>query len=312
MNCAQFAGMRQDDLREESDYASTYETEGSMSDRDMDIHPPVTGEHMLEGMKGIVSSIGDVDAVTAAIVEKLESLGSAISTVQIVEKLESLGRAISTVQFDMTWMRDDMRGVLGGMEKLRENVCEMRGAHMEVERLREQISLYECTGQTYKSGASAAMQGGATAEGAKQGNPNHHHHDEVGLKDVHTVAECSILETQLHNMEADNAIHNLSSTEEGVETTGLTRRRRQQDCPHLHVHKHGQLERWTQLTTRKHSINICALVPRCVHRGLPDPCGLSSLQPSAKCQRQLEQGLNEVKAGWAQSVRGSPELKKQN
>ena len=112
-------------------------------------------------------------------------------------------------------MRDDMRGVLGGMEKLRENVCEMRGAHMEVERLREQISLFECTGQTYKSGASAAMQGGATAEGAKQGNPNHHHHDEVGLKDVHTVAECSIRETQLHNMEADNAIHNLSSTEEG-------------------------------------------------------------------------------------------------
>ena len=191
--------MQKDGVPEESDYASSYDTEASMSDRDLDVVAPDPGEKLLDSLKAIVSSIGAMDAVHAAFMEKLASLES----------------AISTVQFDMKAQRDNMRGIQGAMENMSEDLCEMRGAHMEVERLREQISLNKVMGSTYKPTTMPDLQGGAPAKGGTQGMLHVIHDDEVGVNVATDGAECSIRETQLHNMDADTTIHNLSSPEEG-------------------------------------------------------------------------------------------------
>ena len=52
---------------------------------------------------------------------------------------------VVTVQFDMTWVRDDIRGVHNVMENIADHVCELQDATTELERLREQVRVDSCT-----------------------------------------------------------------------------------------------------------------------------------------------------------------------
>lgn len=83
-------------------------------------------------------------AVPTIMGDGLASLNAAIATFSkgqaiVVEKLSLLEKIVGTVQFDMTWVRDDMKGVHHAMEKMSNHVCDLQAATTEVERFKEQV-----------------------------------------------------------------------------------------------------------------------------------------------------------------------------
>ena len=123
----------------------------------------------------------------------------------IVEKLAVIGRAIGTVQFDLTWVRDDVRGLQNGMQKLAESVCEMRGAHMEVERLREKMSPRPSARPSGIEALSAMDCGKSNAASLARANQLHRDKDEDTLNPVCEDDVASIEETQFYDNTADVA-----------------------------------------------------------------------------------------------------------
>ena len=59
----------------------------------------------------------------------------------VVEKLALLEKAVGTVTFDMTWVRDDLKGVHHAMEKMSNHVCDQQAGTTEAERFKEQVSV---------------------------------------------------------------------------------------------------------------------------------------------------------------------------
>lgn len=79
--------------------------------------------------------------------EDMAALFGAIATFArgqaiVIEKLEFLEKAVGTVQFDMTWVRDDMKAVHQVVEKMADIVYNIHDDAVELDRAREQVSLY--------------------------------------------------------------------------------------------------------------------------------------------------------------------------
>ena len=81
---------------------------------------------------GVVETLRALKASNATMVASIASIVASQGTV--VEKLNSLEKAVVTVQFEMTWVRDDMKGVHTIMEKHTENDTELRDPNAEVVR----------------------------------------------------------------------------------------------------------------------------------------------------------------------------------
>ena len=81
---------------------------------------------------GVVETLRALKASNATMVASIASIVASQGTV--VEKLNSLEKAVVTVQFEMTWVRDDMKGVHTIMEKHTENDTELRDSNAEVVR----------------------------------------------------------------------------------------------------------------------------------------------------------------------------------
>ena len=110
--------------QDEDDELSSYGTGNSSEGRMENTRDAVAGS---EG--------GDIETLLSAILTF--SRGQAI----VIEKLALLERVVGTVQFDMTWVRDDMKAVHQVMERLAEDMCDIRDGTAEVERPREQVSV---------------------------------------------------------------------------------------------------------------------------------------------------------------------------
>ena len=115
--------MAMDNVEECLSYGTGYSRE-----EDMEATPIAVGEGMEEPFKALHASIAATNAVQTWILEMLAAM----------EKL------VVTVQFDMTWVRDDMRGVHNVMENIADHVCELRDATTELEGLREQVRADPC------------------------------------------------------------------------------------------------------------------------------------------------------------------------
>ena len=194
--CVQSAGMQKGVVPYEGEYCSSYGTEDSTSEREMEPVPSQATETLMGAMNAIMSSLGAMEA-------------------SMHDRLTSLEKAMGTVLSDMTWVRDDVRGVQGAMEKLADLVYEMRGAHIEVERLREQISLNACMGPTYNATASPEEHVRAPRRGVEDTVHIGDDDDALGNNVVRARAEHSIRETQPHTSNVDPATNIVSSPEEG-------------------------------------------------------------------------------------------------
>lgn len=184
-------------VAEEVGECSSYATEESEDEIHMEPTATETPGNSPDAMRSIVASIAAMDAVQAT----------------IVEKLATIERAIGTVQFDMSWVRDDVRGVHTAMEKLAKNVCEMRGAHIEVERLQEQISAKTRPRTSCIEETSAKEHGMATAASLVHGNQFCNDEHQATQNPLCEEDDGSIQETQLHNNIADTP-KNMASTAE--------------------------------------------------------------------------------------------------
>ena len=117
------------------------EKEPSLSAGDGDGCSSYGTEHSSQGLLETCQA-----AVPTGLGEGLSHLNAAIAALSkgqaiMVEKLTLLEKIVGTVQFDMTWVRDDMKGVHHVMEEMSNHVCDIRAASTEVERAKEQVSV---------------------------------------------------------------------------------------------------------------------------------------------------------------------------
>lgn len=107
---------------DDADDYSSYDTEQS-GEEDMEAEATAVGEDRGEPLKLLHTSIAAITAVQT----------------RILEKLAAMEKQVLTVQYDMTWVRDDIKGVHNVMENIADHVCELKDATAEVEKLREQL-----------------------------------------------------------------------------------------------------------------------------------------------------------------------------
>ena len=134
------------------DYSS-YDT-GYSGEEEIEAEAAAVGEDMGEPLKSLQSSIAAMNAVQT----------------RILEKLAAMEKQVLTVQFDMTWVRDGMKGVHNVMENIADHVSELRDVTAEVERLREEVKAEQCaqrvgaekehTEDQYESALASAEYGG--------------------------------------------------------------------------------------------------------------------------------------------------------
>lgn len=191
----QSAGGRRALPSEEAEECSSYGTEESGDN--MILAPAETeiAVNSPDASRSLNASIAVMDVVQAT----------------IVEKLVTIGRAIGTVQFDMSWMHDDVRGVQNAMQKLAENVSEMRGAHIEVERLLEQMSGITTLRTSRMETLSAEDYGDANAASPIHVSQLHSDDNEETQNLVYSDDVVSIQETQLYDNTAKLALNVQSS-----------------------------------------------------------------------------------------------------
>ena len=118
-----------EDDNECSSYATGYSNEGDMEPLEI-----AETENRGEGLTTMIAAI--------------EAIGATQATV--IEKLNVLERALATVQFDMTWVRDDIKGVHNVMENIADQVCGLKDASAKVDRLCEQVLVNANPKQTWR------------------------------------------------------------------------------------------------------------------------------------------------------------------
>ena len=68
----------------------------------------------------------------------------------LLDRLSCLERIVGTVQFDMTWVRDDTKSVHEAMDRFADFVCDFQDEAIEVQRLKDQVSLDGSPRQAWK------------------------------------------------------------------------------------------------------------------------------------------------------------------
>jgi hypothetical protein len=96
-----------------------------------------SGDAFMEVTRDALDEIECTDVATLFSVVATFSRGQAM----LFEKIAQLERTVGTVQFDMTWVRDDMKAVHQVMERIAEDVCDLREGAAEIEVRGEQVPL---------------------------------------------------------------------------------------------------------------------------------------------------------------------------
>lgn len=103
-----------------SSYATGYSDEGEMEPDNIALT-----ETKGEGLTALMDAIAAINA----------------TQITVIEKLTMLERAIGTVQFDMTYVRDDMKGVQNVVENIAEHVSYLKDAAAKVDGLQNQVAV---------------------------------------------------------------------------------------------------------------------------------------------------------------------------
>lgn len=112
--------MSADEVDEASSYGSGHSSEGFLEASTVAV-PTSGGEDMAALLGGIAQL----------------ARGQAI----VLERLSFLEKIVGTVQFDMTWVRDDMKSVHQAMDRFADFVSDFQDEAVEVQRLKDQVSL---------------------------------------------------------------------------------------------------------------------------------------------------------------------------
>jgi hypothetical protein len=186
---------------DDGDDCSSYDTMYSGGE-EMEAEATTVGVDMGEPLKSLQTSIAAINAVQT----------------RILEKLATMEKQVLTVQFDMTWVRDDMKGVHNVMENIAEGLCELKDATAEVDRIGEQVQAEQCAqraraGKGHREhGKESAM---VTAEHGMNdgGDACEAAHDPTGYEPRSYIEETQDFDTNL-DTNLDMHINVVSSPEE--------------------------------------------------------------------------------------------------
>ena len=132
-NCTQIAEKERSPSVGEGDELSSYGS-GHSSEGYLEPHTipaPTSGEDDLPTLVAGIAAL---------------SRGQAI----VLEKLTFLEKIVGTVQFDMTWVCDDVKSVHEAMDRFADFACDFQDEAVEVQRLKEQVSLDGSPRQAWK------------------------------------------------------------------------------------------------------------------------------------------------------------------
>jgi hypothetical protein len=126
-----------------------------------------SGEALMEVTRAALAESEGIDVATLFAAVATFSRGQAI----LIEKIAQLERTVGTVQFDMTWVRDDMKAVHQVMERITEDVCDLRDVATKIEIPGEQVSMDVYTPTPWKGNEHAANVSKGPSASTSHGDP---------------------------------------------------------------------------------------------------------------------------------------------
>ena len=141
----------------------------------------------------------------------------------LTEKVTLLEKVVGTVQFDMTWVRDDMKAVHQVMERIADNICDIREGVPEVDVPLAQVSVDASPPQAWKGKEQETDNGKPPSASTSRGEHFYDDDDMLGGNVDRDMTENHEEETYANIRTNDAEMNNMAVAGEGRREWGHAR-----------------------------------------------------------------------------------------